>query len=146
MPYIYRRFKEQILTPGQWSTPASGYKAVLATGAPAETAADPNYDDIEGGGATIMDDGGAELKPTITPNFTNGVMKDTNTSITFANADSAGSYTSLIVYADSGTPGTSRLMAMIDGFTGITTNGGNVIVNWDTSTNMNGIVGGIFAL
>ena len=52
-------------------------------------------------------------------------------------AVSGAQVTSIVIYKDTGTAGTSPLIAYIDTATGlpITPNGGDIIVAWDTGTN-----------
>jgi hypothetical protein len=56
--------------------------------------------------------------------------------VTYTAVPSGSTVTALIIYIDTGTPGTSRLVAFIDtGVTGfpLSTNGGDVTVSWNAS-------------
>jgi hypothetical protein len=69
---------------------------------------------------------------------TNGVFDGDNVTYT---AVSGSSVEALLIYIDTGTAGTSRLVAFLDtGFTGlpVTPNGGDITITWNAS--------GIFAL
>jgi hypothetical protein len=69
---------------------------------------------------------------------TNGVFDGDNVTYT---AVSGSSVEALLIYIDTGTAGTSRLVAYLDtGFTGlpVTPNGGDITITWNAS--------GIFAL
>lgn len=67
--------------------------------------------------------------------FTDGVFAAGNA--TFSNVSGA-SVEALVIYIDTGTAGTSRLVAYLDDFTAVTPNGGNITITWSGS--------GIFAL
>jgi hypothetical protein len=70
--------------------------------------------------------------------FTNGVFDGADVTFTAVTGNSAEA---LIIYIDTGTAGTSPLVAFIDtGVTGlpVTPNGGNIAVTWNAT--------GIFAL
>jgi hypothetical protein len=67
--------------------------------------------------------------------YANGVFGSGNVTFT---AVSGATVNALVIYVDTGTPGTSRLVAYLD--TGITNlpvvpNGGNITVNWDQGVN-----------
>jgi len=73
-----------------------------------------------------------------TKTFTNGVFDGADVTFTAVTGNSAEA---LIIYIDTGTAGTSPLVAFIDtGVTGlpVTPNGGNIAITWNAS--------GIFAL
>jgi hypothetical protein len=66
--------------------------------------------------------------------YTAGVFNAANVTLT-AVTGSAVNY--IVIYADSGTDSTSRLIALIDTATGlpVTPNGGDITITWDTGTN-----------
>ncbi len=73
-----------------------------------------------------------------TKTFTNGVFDAADSTYT---AVTGASVEAIVLYIDTGTPATSRLVAYLDtGFTGlpVTPNGGDITVTWNAS--------GIFAL
>lgn len=72
---------------------------------------------------------------TLTGKATNGGAADAN-DVTFPSVSGA-SIEAIIIYKDTGTEGTSPLIAYIDTATGlpITPNGGDIIVTWDNGTN-----------
>jgi hypothetical protein len=64
--------------------------------------------------------------------FTNGVFKAANTTITAVTGNAVGG---VILYKDTGTAGTSNLIAWLDGLTNlpVTPNGGDITLQWDTN-------------
>ncbi len=140
MSYIYYAYKNDIISDA--FTPAT-YKVALCESAPAVGAANPLHGDL----VNVATAAGSPVTPTVAVTYTNGVIKPTSATATFsALNDGTKSYDTLVLYNDTGTAGTRRLMCMIDGFTAIVPNGGDVIVNWDAASSMNGQNGGIFAL
>lgn len=70
-----------------------------------------------------------------TPTAVDGAAGGDN--VTFSSVSGA-TVRAIIVYEDTGTPSTSRLIAYIDTATGlpITPNGGDIILQWDTGVNL----------
>jgi hypothetical protein len=108
---------------------SASVKALLATsGYAPNVATHRNVSDVASG--NIVARSGAFASKT----FTGGVFNATN--VTFAAVTgSAVSY--IVIYADTGTDSTSRLIALIDTATGlpVTPNGGDITITWDTGTN-----------
>lgn len=97
--------------------------------------------------------GPADAKITIdNKSYTNGVFDTSDATDEFVSlTQTSTNYEALVIFIDaSGVAGNSRLVAFIDGFAAITPNGGNVIINWDSSTDLDpsatNSAGGIFAL
>jgi hypothetical protein len=104
-------------------------KALLATGAYApNTATHRNVSDV--GSGNIVARSGAFTSKT----YTAGVFSAANVTLP-AVTGSPCNY--IIIYADTGTDSTSRLIAIIDTATGlpVTPNGGDITVTWDTGAN-----------
>jgi hypothetical protein len=93
----------------------SGYTPNLAT--------HRNVSDVTSG--NIVARSGALASKT----YTAGVFNAANVTLTAVNY--------IVIYADSGTDSTSRLIALIDTATGlpVTPNGGDITITWDTGTN-----------
>ena len=100
--------------------------ALLDTGTVAYNAAHDFYDDISAGVV------GTPVEITTTT-VTGGLFDGDNVTFT---AVSGATVEALVIYIDTGTPGTSRLVAYIDtGVTGlpVTPNGGDITVTWNAS-------------
>lgn len=66
-----------------------------------------------------------------TKTFVGGTFKaDT---VTFTAVTAGSTVTALAIYNDTGSTSTSPLVAYIDGFTPVTTNGGNITISWNAS-------------
>jgi len=67
--------------------------------------------------------------------FTAGVFGAANTSFTSVSGATCGA---IVIYNDTGTAGTSTLVAYIDNYAGlpITPNGSNINISWPTGTNL----------
>lgn len=63
--------------------------------------------------------------------FTNGVFDAANA--TFTAVAGGSTINAFVIYVDTGSSATSRLVAYIDGFTPIATNGGDIVVNFDAA-------------
>ncbi len=63
---------------------------------------------------------------------TAGVADAADVTFTAVTGDSVEA---LVVYKDTGSEATSRLICYIDGFTAVTPNGGNINVAWDNGVN-----------
>jgi len=110
----------------------STVRAVLIdTGTYTYNAAHDNYDDLSG---VVGTESGAFASKT----FTNGVFDAAD--ITFT-AVSGATVEAIVLFLDTGTPSTDKLIAYIDSASSglpVTPNGGDVVVTWNAS--------GIFAL
>ncbi len=67
-----------------------------------------------------------------TKTVTAGVADAADVTFTAVTGDSVEA---LVVYKDTGSEATSRLICYIDGFTAVTPNGGNINVAWDNGAN-----------
>ena len=129
---IYPKYKEAILTGGANTNMSSGNvrAALVDTGTYTYSAAHEFLTSLTGVVGT------AQLIGSKT--FTNGVFDGADVTYTGVSGNSAEAF---VIYIDTGTAGTSRLVAYLDsGFTGlpVTPNGGDITVTWNAS--------GIFAL
>lgn len=66
-----------------------------------------------------------------TPTWVNGLFDGDN--VTFTAVAGTVSYEALVIYKDTGVTTTSPLIAYIDGFAAVTSNGGDITVTWNTS-------------
>jgi hypothetical protein len=129
---IYPKYKEAILQSASNSNMSSGTVkvALVDTGTYTYSAAHEFYSSVSGVVGTPQTIGSKTL--------TNGVFDGADVTFT---AVSGASCEALVIYIDTGTAGTSRLIAFIDtGVTNlpVTPNGGDISITWNAS--------GIFAL
>lgn len=129
---IYPKYKEAILQSAANSNMSSGTVkvALIDTGTYTYSAAHEFYSSVTGVVGTPQTIG--------TKAFTNGIFDGQDVTFT---AVTGSSVEALIIYIDTGTAGTSRLIAFIDtSVTGlpVTPNGGDIGITWNAS--------GIFAL
>lgn len=129
---IYPKYKEAILQSAANSNMSSGTVkvALIDTGTYTYSAAHEFYSSVTGVVGTPQTIG--------TKTLTNGIFDGDNVTFT---AVTGSSVEALIIYIDTGTAGTSRLIAFIDtSVTGlpVTPNGGDIGITWNAS--------GIFAL
>ena len=129
---IYPKYKEAILQSAANSNMSSGtVKAALVdTGTYTYSSAHEFYSSVSGVVGTPQTIG--------TKTFTNGVFDGADVTFT---AVSGATVEALVIYIDTGTAGTSRLIGFIDtGVTNlpVTPNGGDISITWNAS--------GIFAL
>jgi len=127
---LYPKFKESLLQAGVNMSSGTVKVALVDTGTYTYSAAHQFLSSLTGVVGTAQTLG--------TKTFTNGVFDAAD--VTFA-AVTGNSAEALVLYVDTGTAGTSPLIAFIDtGVTGlpVTPNGGDINVVWNTS--------GIFAL
>lgn len=99
--------------------------ALIDTGTYTYSSSHDFYDDVSGVVGTPQTIG--------SKTYTNGVFDGADVTYT---ALSGSSVEAIIIYIDTGTPGTSRLVSYQDtGVTGLplTPNGGNVTIAWDAS-------------
>lgn len=122
---IYPKWKEALLQASSNSALTGTVKVALVDlGTYAYNAAHDMLDDISGVIGTPQTLG--------TKTFAGGVFDAAD--VTFPSV-SGVTVEALIIYIDTGTPSTSRLVAFLDsGYTGlpVTPNGGNIDVLWDT--------------
>ena len=129
---IYPKYKEAILQSAANSNMSSGTVkvALIDTGTYTYNSAHEFYSSVSGVVGTPQTIG--------TKTFTNGVFDGDNVTFT---AVTGNSVEALIIYIDTGSAATSRLIAFIDtSVTGlpVTPNGGDIGITWNAS--------GIFAL
>jgi hypothetical protein len=129
---IYPKYKEAILQSAANSNMSSGTVkvALVDTGTYTYSSAHEFYSSVSGVVGTPQTIG--------TKTFTNGVFDGADVTFT---AVSGSTVEALVIYIDTGTAGTSRLIGFIDtGVTNlpVTPNGGDISITWSAS--------GIFAL
>lgn len=128
---IYPKWKEALLQASSNSALTGTVKAALIdTGVYTYSAAHDFWDDASAGVIGTP-------QTIATHTYTNGVFDGDNVTFT---AVSGASVEAIIIYLDTGTPATSRLIAYLDtGVTGlpVTPNGGDIPITWDAA----GIVG-----
>ena len=152
-PYIYSTFKQERLR-GDSDITAHTIRCVLVDSGgagnpnlPAVNAADPRYTDIgandQGGDGTTPQTQEITSKTFIGGVF-DGPATTTFTSISGAGPTTATTADAIVVYDD--TDAAKRLMCVVNIGSTVNFTGGNVVVDWDDATSMNGQTGGIFAL
>jgi len=125
---LYDLGRESFLK-GEISWDGDNIKAVLVDSASytPDTAVDQFFDDISG---VVATSGNLASKTT-----TDGVADAAD--VTFSSVPTGNQSEFIVVYQDTGTPSTSRLIALVDTATGlpVTPNGGDIVVQWDTGAN-----------
>lgn len=126
---IYPKWKEALIQASANSALTGTVKAALydVGAGGAYSAAHDFYDDVSAGVV------GTPVEIGATKSYTNGVFDGAD--VTFSSVEGA-ECEALIIYIDTGTPGTSRLVAYLDtNVTGlpVTPNGGDITVTWDAS-------------
>ncbi len=124
---IYPKYKEALLNGGANTNMSSGTVkvALIDTGTYTYSAAHDFLDDVTGRIGTDQTLG--------SKTFTNGVFDAADSTFT---AVSGASVEALLIYIDTGTASTSRLVAFLDtGITGLplTPNGGDINVTYDAA-------------
>lgn len=124
---IYPKYKEAIISGGSNTNLSSGtVKAALVdTGTYTYNSAHDFYDDVSGVVGTPV-----TLSSKTVTNGTFDAADSTFTSV------SGSTVEAIIIYIDTGSSATSRLVAFLDtGFTGlpVTPNGGDILVTWNAS-------------
>lgn len=127
----YPKFKEALLTGATNSNPSTGNVkvALIDTADEAYNSADQFLSDVTGAG--IVATSGNLANKT----FTNGVFDADDITFTAVTGDQSEA---LIVYIDTGSSSTSRLMLFIDTASSglpVTPNGGNITVTFDSGSN-----------
>ena len=124
---VYPRYLEALIQGSANTSLAGTLKAALVdTGVASYNAAHDFYDDISAG---VVGTPVALASKT----YTNGVLDAADTTFT---AVSGSSVEAIVLYIDTGSAATSRLVAWIDtGVTGLpfTPSGGNVQITWNAS-------------
>lgn len=124
---LYDLGRESFLK-GEISWSGDNIKACLVDSASytPDTAADQFLDDLSG---VVATSGNLASKTT-----TDGVADAAD--VTFSSVTGNQSEY-IVVYQDTGTPSTSRLVALVDTATGlpVTPNGGDIVVQWDSAAN-----------
>ena len=124
---LYDLGRESFLK-GEISWSGDNIKACLVDSASytPDTAADQFLDDLSG---VVATSGNLASKTT-----TDGVADAAD--VTFSSVTGNQSEY-IVVYQDTGTPSTSRLIALVDTATGlpVTPNGGDIVVQWDSAAN-----------
>lgn len=124
---IYPKYKEAVIQASANSSLAGTVKAALIdTGTYTYSAAHDFWDDASAG---VIGTPQAVANKT----YTNGTLDGDNVTYT---AVSGASVEAVILYIDTGTPATSRLIVYLDtGITGlpVTPNGGDINIGWNAS-------------
>lgn len=104
-------------------------KVSLVRGYTPNTSTDDNLDDVTGSGTLVAT---ATLG---SKTVTNGVADAAD--VTFTSVSAGAACDLLVIYKDTGTASTSRLVCKIDTATGlpVTPNGGDITVIWDSGAN-----------
>lgn len=128
---IYPKYKEAILNgAANVDLVAGNVKVALVDTALYTYAATDQFYNIISGSAIV----GTPQSIAATKTVTNGLFTSTTLSVTFTGVTGA-TVESLVLYIDTGTPATSRLVVYFDTATGLTLtpNGGNVTVTFNGS-------------
>lgn len=122
---IYPKYKQALLD-GDTNIDINDGTVKVALSTAAYNSAHDFYDDVS---ASTVGTPQTIANTTVT----NGLFDGDN--VTYTAVAGGSTVTALIIYIDTGTPGTSRLVAFIDTVTGfpLSTNGGDVTVAWNAS-------------
>ncbi len=127
----YPKFKEALLTGASNSNPSSGnVKVVLVDSADYTYSASHEFLSDVPSGARVATSANLANKT-----FTNGVFDADDTSFTSVSGDQSEA---LVIYIDTGSAATSRLMLFIDSFSSgmpVTPNSGNINIQFDNGAN-----------
>lgn len=106
-------------------------KATLVRGYTASLSTHTFLSDVTTAGGTLVSTSAALATKTVVA----GVAGAANATFTAVAAGAACPH--IVIYKDTGTAGTSRLVALVDTATGlpVTPNGGDVVTQWDTGAN-----------
>jgi len=127
---LYDSARESFLSGNlDWLT--DNIKVVLVEGYTPDTATHDFLDDVTGAGGTLV----ATSANLSNKTATDGVADADD--VTFTEVAAGDPCDHLVIYKDTGTAGTSNLIAVIDTATGLplTPNGGDVTVQWDSGEN-----------
>lgn len=124
---IYPKFKEAILQATANSSLGGTVKVALVdTGTYTYSAAHEFYSSLTGIVGPVQ-----ASQPTLAvKTFVNGLFDAQD--VTFTGVTGV-SVEALVIYIDTGTAGTSRLVAFIDTFTAVTPNSGDITITWNAS-------------
>lgn len=124
---IYPKYKEAILQATANSSLAGTVKVALVdTGAYTYNAAHEFYSSLTG----IVGPAQASQPVLASKTYVNGLFDAADVTFT---AVSGVSIEAVVIYIDTGSAATSRLVAFIDQFTAVTPNGGDITITWSAS-------------
>lgn len=132
---LYDKGRERFLTAALNWTSDTIKCSLLDTGAYTVSTASHEYLSDVAAAAFIAPTGGSQAGTTLTSKTATGGAADA-ADVTFSSV-SGTSIEAILLYKDTGSAGTSPLIAYIDTATGlpITPNGGDIIVTWDNGAN-----------
>jgi hypothetical protein len=126
---LYPKWKEALLQASSDSALTGTVKvALIDTGTYTYSATHQYYSDLSG----VV---GTPVAISSGKTYTNGVFDGDNITFTAVTGSTAEA---IVIYIDTGVPGTSRLVAYVDtGYTGlpVTPNGGDISITWDSGAN-----------
>lgn len=124
---VYPKYMEAVIQASSGSSLAGTLKAVLIDTADyTYSAAHDFYDDVSAGAVGTPGTIGSKT-------YTNGLLDGADVTYTAVTGDPCEA---IIIFLDTGTPSTSRLVAYLDtGVTGlpVTPNGGDITITWNAS-------------
>lgn len=124
---VYPKYKEAVIQGASDSSLTGTLKAVLVDTADyTYNAAHDFYDDVSAGAVGTPGTIGSKT-------YTNGLLDGADVTFTAVSGDPCEA---IVLFIDTGTPATSRLVAYIDtGVTGlpVTPNGGDITITWNAS-------------
>jgi len=122
---IFPKTKEAALQ-GNVNLSTGTVKAALVSSSYTYNSAHDFYDDVS---ATVL----GTPQTISSKTFTNGVFDGTD--VTFTAVTGGSTAKAVILYIDTGTASTSRLITYLDGLTNLplSTNGGDVVITWDAT-------------
>jgi hypothetical protein len=124
---VYPKYMEAVIQASSGSSLAGTLKAVLIDTADyTYSAAHDFYDDVSAGAVGTPQTIGSKT-------YTNGLLDGADVTYTAVTGDPCEA---VIIFLDTGTPSTSRLVAYLDtGVTGlpVTPNGGDITITWNVS-------------
>jgi|SRR5689334_14280649 len=122
---IFPKTKEAALQ-GNLNLSTGTVKAALVSSSYTYNSAHDFYDDVS---ATVL----GTPQTISSKTFTNGVFDGTD--VTFTAVTGGSTAKAVILYIDTGTASTSRLITYLDGLTNLplSTNGGDVVITWDAT-------------
>lgn len=124
---IYPKYKEAILQATANSSLTGTVKVALVdTGAYTYNAAHEFYSSLTG----IVGPAQASQPVLASKTYVNGLFDAADVTFT---AVSGVSIEAVVIYIDTGSAATSRLVAFIDQFTAVTPNGGDITITWNAS-------------
>lgn len=127
---LYDTYREKALNADvDWS--ADNIKVTLVRGYTPNASTHNDLADVTGAGGTLVATSGNLASKTSTAGVADAA------DVTLTSVASGASCDHLVIYKDTGTAGTSDLIAVIDTATGlpITPNGGDITIQWDSGAN-----------